>query len=145
MSKKMSGAGGTPRKVTSPYLGVVISAAYGLLVILILLLIFSFILSSKDISSKMTAPIATLILVAGGMIGGYLCGKALKKNGILNGILIGCLQFMVLAIISLAMPQNEVGILALYKFLVLAVSACIGSILGVNRRSKMKAAAIKKR
>ena len=145
MSKRPKGVGGTPKNITNPYLRILISAAYGILFDLILLLLFSLLLSSRDMPAGMTVPITTLILVGGAMLGGYLCGKALRKNGLLNGLLIGGLQFLLMLLISLALPGNEVGILALYKFLILAVSAGIGSILGVNHRKKMKKSALGKK
>lgn len=145
MSKKVKGAGPTPKKVTSPYQSLLISAAIGLLVDLILLILFSVLLSARDISTNMTMPITTLILILGGMIAGYRCGRSQRKNGLLNGLLIGLAQFIVLLLISFTIPGHEIGILAVYKFMILVVSACIGSILGVNKRSKMKADKLAKR
>lgn len=145
MSQKAKVPSGSSKKVTNPYLQVVLAAAYGILLDLILLAVFSLLLSTRDISAGLTAPIATFILVAGALLGGYLCGRALRKNGLLNGFLIGGIQFILLLLISLAQPENEIGILALYKFLILAVSAGIGSILGVNRRKKAKTPAMAKR
>lgn len=132
-----------PKKVNTktndfPYMAIVSSAVMGLGVILLLLLLFSLLLSAQDIAQSMIAPFTVLMLLIGGMVGGYRCGHLLRKNGFLIGVLTGALQYLVLLLIALALPQNELGLSALYKLLLITVSSAIGSIIAVNRRSKVK-------
>ena len=145
MSKKPKGASSGTKNIASPYQSLLISAALGLLVGLTLLLLFSLLLSARDIPNSLTMPITTLILILMGIIAGHRCGRLQRHNGMLNGFLVGLIEFAVLLLISLAVPGHEVGILALYKLLILVVSACIGSILGVNKRTRIKADKLAKR
>lgn len=128
-----------------PYMAIASSAAIGLGVILLLLLLFSLLLSVQDISQSMIAPITVLMLLLGGMVGGYRCGHLLRKNGFLIGVLTGALQYLILLLISLALPQNEVGISVLYKLMLIVVSSAIGSIIAVNRRTKVKQSRLTRR
>lgn len=61
----------------------------------------------------------TITLVVGTLAAGYRCGRQLRQNGIVNGALTGGMMYLVLLAISLTVPRNEVGLLALYKCLLM--------------------------
>lgn len=137
---------GSSRKSTNnPWQVILLSALWGLAVILLLLLLFAFLLSSKDISIGLVAPLTTIIIALGGTVGGLRCGSTLRQNGLINGALTGTVIFIVLFLLSFTLPGTEPGLLALYKLLLLAVSASVGSILAVNRRKKVKTGKLTKR
>ena len=137
---------GSSRKSTNnPWQVILLSALWGLAVILLLLLLFAFLLSSKDISIGLVAPLTTIIIALGGTVGGLRCGSTLRQNGLINGALTGTVIFIVLILLSFTLPGTEPGLLALYKLLLLAVSASVGSILAVNRRKKVKTGKLTKR
>ena len=50
----------------------------------------------------------------------------------MNGALTGGMMYLVLLAISLTVPRNEVGLLALYKCLLMLGGGAIGGILAVN-------------
>lgn len=63
----------------------------------------------------------------------------------MNGALTGGMMYLVLLAISLTVPRNEVGLLALYKCLLMLGGGAIGCILAVNHRSKAKMSHPKRR
>lgn len=135
---------GKPGRAQLPIVRAMISAGWGLLLDLVLLLLFSVFFYLKDLPAEMNRPVATVILMLGGLLGGYLCGKALRRQGLLHGVLVGGVQFMVLLLVSLSCSGSEVMALALYKCLMLLVSGAVGCILGVNRKSHAARAALRK-
>lgn len=131
--------GGTPLRE------IAVSAGMGAAAVLVLLTIFALIISAQDIPNSLTAPMVTLALVAGTLLAGYRCGRRLRQNGIANGALTGGLMYLVLLAVSLMMPENEVGLLALYKCLMMLAGGAVGCVLAVNHRSKAKTPRMKRR
>ena len=107
--------------------------------------VFALVMSAQDIPGGLTAPMVTITLVVGTLAAGYRCGRQLRQNGIVNGALTGGMMYLVLLAISLTVPRNEVGLLALYKCLLMLGGGAIGCILAVNHRSKAKMSHPKRR
>lgn len=137
--KGHAGKGGTPLRE------IAVSAGMGAAAVLVLLTIFALIISAQDIPNSLTAPMVTLALVTGTLLAGYRCGRRLRQNGIANGALTGGLMYLVLLAVSLMMPENEVGLLALYKCLMMLAGGAVGCVLAVNHRSKAKTPRMKRR
>ena len=126
-----------------PAARICISAGWGLLTDLVLLLIFALVLAFKGVPRGFLRPIVTVILTAGGITGGFLCGKALRRNGMLYGALVGTVQFLVLLPAGLAVQGGGFTVLGLYKWLLLLVGGAVGCVIGVNRKSRFRRAALK--
>ena len=137
--KGHTGKGGTPLRE------IAVSAGMGAAAVLALLTVFALVMSAQDIPNGLTALMVTLALAAGTLLAGYRCGRRLRQNGIANGALTGGLMYLVLLAISLMIPENEVGLLALYKCLMMLASGAVGCILAVNHRSKAKTPRMKRR
>lgn len=137
--KGHAGKGGTPLRE------IAVSAGMGAAAVLVLLTVFALVMSAQDIPNSLTAPMVTLALAAGTLLAGYRCGRRLRQNGMANGALTGGLMYLVLLAVSLMMPENEVGLLALYKCLMMLASGAVGCVLAVNHRSKAKAPHMKRR
>lgn len=137
--KGHAGKGGTPLRE------IAVSAGMGAAAVLVLLTIFALIISAQDIPNSLTAPMVTLALVTGTLLAGYRCGRRLRQNGIANGALTGGLMYLVLLAVSLMMPENEVGLLALYKCLMMLAGGAVGCVLAINHRSKAKTPRMKRR
>lgn len=137
--------GRTGKAANTPMTEIAVSAAMGSALVLAVLAVFAFIMSVQDIPGSLTVPIATLALAAGAVLAGYRCGRRLRRNGIANGALTGGLIFLVFTAISLAIPKNEIGLLALYKCLLMVVGGALGCVAAVNRRSKIKPPHTKRR
>ena len=118
-----------------PLREIAISAGMGSAVVLALLTVFALVMSAQDIPGGLTASMVTTTLVVGTLAAGYRCGRQLRQNGIVNGALTGGMMYLVLLAISLTVLRNEVGLLALYKCLLMLGGGAIGCILAVNHRS----------
>ena len=129
----------------TPLQEIAISAGIGTAVVMALMTAFALVMSAQDIPGSLTAPMVTITLVVGTLAAGYRCGRQLRQNGIVNGALTGGMMCLVLLAISLTVPENEVGLLALYKCLLMLVGGAIGCILAVNHRSKAKISHPKRR
>ena len=129
----------------SPLRDLAVSAGWGLAVIALLLVLLSLLLCSRDIPAGMTLPLVTVALAAGTLLAGYRCGRRLRQNGIMNGVLTGGMMFFVLLAASLLQPHGEVGLLALYKCLLMLAGGATGCVLAVNHRSKVKTVRTKRR
>lgn len=130
--------GHSARGSSAPLLEIAVSAGMGTAVVLALLTICALGMSAQETPGNLAAPMATVTLALGTLAAGYRCGRRLRQNGIVNGALTGGLMYLVLLAISLAVPENEVGLLALYKLLMMLAGGAVGCIVAVNRRSKVK-------
>ena len=68
--------------------------------------------------------------VAGTSAGGYLAGRRCKKNGLLNGLFLGVLYFLILWLLSAIGGASIVPVLTKLPYILLA--PMIGGILGVK-------------
>lgn len=101
--------------------------------LLILLLIFAAILTYTNVSEKII-PVATIVINAVSiLIGSSIATIHLKKNGILNGVVIGAIYMFLIYIIS-GVLNNDFS-LQLQSIMLIAfgiISGGIGGIIGVN-------------
>ena len=135
----------TGRENRSPLKEIVISASLGLGEILILLAVFSLVMSAQDIPEKWIPGMVTVVLVVSTFLAGSRCGRRLRQNGMVYGALTGGLMFLILFTTALAIPHNEAGLPVLYKGLIMATGSAIGCVLAVNHREKGKVVRSKRR
>lgn len=109
--------------------------AISIVATLILLIIFSAILTYTS-TNESTMP-AVIIIVSGLsiLLGSQLATAKIKKNGIVNGILVGGLYFAFLYIISSIVSKNFS--MNNYSIIMMATSILLGGlggIIGVNKK-----------
>ncbi len=109
--------------------GIVIS----FILTLILLFLFSIILTYTNIDENTIAPVIIMITVISILIGSSVSTIKIKKNGIVNGGIIGLIYILTLYIIS---SLVETGFsLSMYSIIMIILSiiaGMIGGIVGVN-------------
>lgn len=102
---------------------------------LILLIIFSAILTYTNISES-TIPTVIIVLTAIGILmGSHITTAHIRKNGIINGALVGGIYIIILYLIS-SIVTKEFS-LNKYSIIMMATSLLIGAlggIIGVNRK-----------
>lgn len=100
---------------------------------LILLFFFSIILTYTNIDENTIAPVIIIITVISILIGSSVSTIKIKKNGIVNGGIIGLIYILTLYIIS---SLVETGFsLSMYSIIMIILSiiaGMIGGIVGVN-------------
>lgn len=128
----------TPRTIPENYRVVGVSCLAGLLIIAAVLLLAAVVISSVDFPQSAIAPVAIGASVAGCFGAGFLCGGMTKSGGLLYGLVCGTVLFLLCLLCELSFFEGSLGMLALYKFVICVASAMIGSVLGVNKRKKVR-------
>lgn len=109
--------------------GIVISY----LLTFVLLFIFSIVLTYTNIGESTIAPVIIVLTMISILIGSSTSSMKIKKNGILNGGVIGFVYIAILYLIS-SMVQTGFGINAytIVMIVLSILSGMIGGIVGVN-------------
>ena len=102
---------------------------------IILLLIFSAILTFTNINENVINPVIITATGISILIGSSIGNSKIKKNGLLNGALIGACYFMIIYLISSLL--NWKFMLDLQSIVMIAIGiffGILGGIIGVNRK-----------
>ena len=102
---------------------------------LILLLIFSAILTYTNLSEQTIQPIIIVLTAISILLGSSIGNFKIKKNGILNGAIISVLYFVILYLISSLITMNfSVNSQMLIIIVVGIIFGIFGGIIGVNKK-----------
>lgn len=102
---------------------------------LIFLFIFSIILTYTNISETFIAPVIIVITAISIFIGSSIGNIKLKKNGLLNGALIGGIYLLSIYILSGLISQNfSLSMQSIIIIIAGMVCGMFGGIIGVNKK-----------
>ena len=108
--------------------------AISIICTIILLFIFSLILTYTEISENMIEPVVVLITIISIFISSSICNLKMKKNGLLNGSLIGGTYLIIIYLLSGIINHNfTVSIHSIIIITAGIVCGMIGGIIGVNK------------
>ncbi len=124
--------------ILKQYKVVGISCVVGIVVIFCVLLLCAAVMSAVDVPHSAVVPMSVLAVVTGCLVSGFLCAQIHKSTGLVFGLLCGTVIFLLAFAAELLVVGNEVGVLALYKYVIYAASGMIGGVLGVNKRRKVR-------
>lgn len=111
--------------------GLLISAVSGAICTAAAVLLFSAV-SCFLLDSMVFLRIMSLVsLVAGGLVGGYSCGKLRRRRGLAEGSAVGGMMYIMLLAVSLCISGHIPGIM---KLVILALSGGAGGVSGVNSK-----------
>ena len=100
---------------------------------LILLFLFSIVLSYTNISESVIAPVIIIITGISILMGSSLATLRIKKNGLINGAIIGGIYIVSLYLISSILNTGfSVNISSIIMIICGILSGIIGGIVGVN-------------
>lgn len=100
---------------------------------LILLLIFAVLLTYTNISEDTMIPVVMIIVGISILIGSTICARKIKKNGIVNGGLVGLIYVLLLYLISsLCLVGFSLTINSFVMLIVGLITGMLGGIIGVN-------------
>ncbi len=100
---------------------------------LILLLIFAVLLTYTNISEDTMIPVVMTIVGISILIGSTICARKIKKNGIVNGGLVGLIYVLLLYLISsLCLVGFSLTINSFVMLIVGLITGMLGGIIGVN-------------
>ena len=128
MSEGLGDSGNNIKKIIK---GSIIS----IIVTIVSLVIFAIRLTYTGIAER-TIPTVTIIITALSiLIGSSLSMSKLKKNGIINGSLVGLIYIMVIYILSSIIEGNfALNIYSIIMILGSVLAGALGGIIGVNKR-----------
>lgn len=106
-----------------------------LVITLIILLIFSIILAYTDVSENTITPVIIVVTALSILCGSSISTKNIKKNGMLNGGLIGIIYLLILYCISSILNWKfGLNLQSLIMIIAGSVFGILGGIIGVNRK-----------
>lgn len=101
---------------------------------LVLLLIFSVILTFSNINENVINPVIIIVTGISILIGSSIGNNKIKKNGLLNGALVGIIYMLIIYIISSLLNWKfNLSLQSLMMIIVGMVFGMLGGIIGVNR------------
>ncbi len=106
-----------------------------LITTVILLLIFSIILTYTNIDEKVINPVIMIVTAISILLGSSLGNIKIKKNGLINGGIIGAIYIITIYLISSILNWKfSLNIQSIFMILIAIVFGILGGILGVNRK-----------
>ena len=106
-----------------------------LTVTLVALLIFSLVLTYTAVGENTISPVIIVITAISILFGSSISTKSIKKNGMVNGGLIGLIYLLILYLISSILNWKfGLNLQSLVMILVGIAFGILGGIIGVNRR-----------
>lgn len=110
--------------------GVIISIIFTL----IFLFVFSIILTYTDISESFTTPVIVIVTAISIFIGSSLGNLKMRKNGLLNGAIIGGIYLLSIYLLSGIINHNfSITIQSIIIIVAGMVCGMFGGIIGVNK------------
>ena len=113
-----------------------LSAGWGILIILIAVLLFSYVLTKIDVPESVVSVVTAAALCIGAYAGGFIGAKRNRRNGLLMGLVCGGLIFIVLFLFSVFFAKSTEGLSGGAKLFMVLLFGAVGGIVGVNSKSK---------
>ena len=106
-----------------------------LITTIMLLLIFSIILTYSNIEEKVISPVIMIITSISILIGSSIVNIKMKKNGLLNGAIIGISYIIIIYLISSILNWKfTLNMQSIIMVAAAIIFGILGGILGVNKR-----------
>lgn len=105
----------------------------GLIVTILLILLFTFILTYTKLSENLIPVINSIIMILGITSGSIFISRKIDKKGWLSGGLIGILYFFLILLLSTIFIKDfTIDKYSLIKGLIAVITGCIGGMIGIN-------------
>lgn len=109
--------------------------AIAMIATVIMLLIFSIILAYTNTSEKTISPVIIVVTGISILLGSSLGSIKIKKNGIINGGLIGGIYILILYLISSILNwQFGLNMQSIIMIVIGMICGILGGIIGVNKK-----------
>ena len=106
-----------------------------LITTVLLLLIFSIILTYTNIEENVINPVIMIVTAISILLGSSLGNIKIKKNVLINGVIIGALYIITIYLISSILNWKfSLNIQSIFMIIISIVFGILGGILGVNRK-----------
>lgn len=112
-----------------------LAAGWGILIILIIVLVFSFVLTKIDLPEGVVSAVTAAALCIGAYCGGFICARRNRRNGLLLGAVCGSVIFLVLFVVSIIFVRSSEGLAGSTKLIFVVLCGAVGGIAGVNSKN----------
>ena len=119
------------------YINVLIGAAVAAGAILLTMLIAAALMVILDINIMYASPISSVCAAIGTFCGGYFSARKNKSKGIVNGLLVAAIIYVLISIVALILDDGFT-VMSLIHLVVIVLSGGIGGIMGVNKNEKRR-------
>lgn len=116
---------------------VALSVLSGVVVCVIILLLFSALISTQNIPHSMINPLATLAISIGAFVAGWLCVRVMREKGLIYGAICGVVMILILLIAS-AIAGSGLGMPFLFKAVFALLCSMLGGVASVNKKQKKR-------
>jgi len=117
------------------FLNIVKGVIISIIFTLIFLFIFSIILTYTSISESFITPVIVVVTAISIFIGSSIGNIKMKKNGLLNGALIGGIYLLSIYLLSGIINQNfSLSMASIIIIIAGMICGMFGGIIGVNKR-----------
>lgn len=128
MSENISENGNNIKKVIK-------GSAFSIIITLIGLLVYSIILSYTSVSESTIPTIVIIITAISILIGSTISTSNIKKNGIINGMLVGIIYIAIIYLLSSIVTGNFLlNITSIIMIIASVLTGALGGIIGVNKK-----------
>lgn len=87
---------------------------------------------------KYSPLIATICIAIGCFAASLYLGNSVGKKGILIGLLVGGITFIIITLVTLFVNDGAVSMHILLRLIILLLTSMIGAIIGVNKKADVK-------
>ena len=113
---------------------ILIGSGISILITIIALIVFSILLTYTNISENSIPAVVILLTSISILIGATMATTSLKKNGIVNGMMVGLIYILVIYLLSSIIEKDfSLNIQSILMIISSIVAGGIGGIIGVNR------------
>jgi putative membrane protein (TIGR04086 family) len=117
------------------FINIIKGVGISLIATIILLIIFSTILTYTKISESTVNPVIMIITALSILLGSSIGNKKIKKNGLINGGIIGGIYILTIYLISSILNWNfSLNFQSILMIVIGIVFGILGGIIGVNKR-----------
>lgn len=115
------------------FIRIVKGSITSIILTLVLLFIFSIIVTYTNVKESIISPIIIIITSISILIGSSISSLKIKKNGLLNGAIVGIIYILTIYILSSIMGIGfKVDINSILMIIFAIVAGMLGGIVGVN-------------
>ena len=128
MSDSLNESGNNIKKI-------LIGSGISIIITIIGLIIFASLLTYTAISETTIPAVTIIITIISILIGSSICMSTVRKNGIINGVLIGLIYIGFIYILSSVIEGNfALNIKSIIMIIGAILAGAVGGIIGVNRK-----------
>ena len=117
------------------FINIIKGVGISLIASLILLIIFSLVLTYTNIQENTINPVIMIITALSILIGSSIGNKRIKKNGLINGGIVGLIYIVIIYLVSSILNWKfSLNVQSLIMILIAIAFGILGGIIGVNKR-----------